>query len=239
MSTIFQALERSEVTRPALTTATSTSAAPPPPGRHDEYERLKIMLTVETKSRLRRVMVVSTAPREGVSTVTLGLGAAVAEAAQHGVLLVESHPGAPALGARLGTAAALGISEVITKDAPPERAIVATSVPRLSLMTRGRVPIDLSQPRWLGLFDELMADLQSGFDLCLFDGGALEAQPESLLLASHVDGVLLVVEAERTPMSRVEAAAEMLARAGANVLGVVLNRRRGYIPKFLERRLAA
>lgn len=239
MSSIFQALERSEVTRPSVTTAGFTAAAPPPPGRDDEYERLKIMLTVETSSRLRRVMIVSTAPGEGVSTVTLGLGAAVAGAAQHGVLLVESHPGAPRLATRLGVATAIGIAEVLSKDAPREQALVATSVPRLAVMTRGRVPIDLSQPRWLGLFDELMADLQTGFDLCLFDGGALEAHPESLLLASHVDGVLLVVEAERTSTSRVEAAAEMLARAGANVLGVVLNRRRRYVPKFLERRLAA
>lgn len=239
MSSIFQALERSEVTRPSVTSATSTTAAPPPPGHADEYERLKIMLTVETNSRLRRVMIVSTARREGVSTVTLGLGASVATAAQHGVLLVESHPGAPSLAARLGAAPPAGIAEVLTKDTPREQAIVATAVPRVSLMTRGRAAVDLSQPRWLGLFDELLADLQSGFDLCLFDGGALEAYPESLVVASHVDGVLLVVKAERTPMSRVEAAAETLARAGANVLGVVLNRRRRYVPKFLERRLAA
>jgi hypothetical protein len=39
-------------------------------------------------------------------------------------------------------------------------------------------------------------------------------------------------------MSRVEAAAEMLARAGARVIGVVLNRHRQYVPRFIERRLA-
>ena len=238
MSTIFQALERSETTRRAVTTATTTTAPPPQaPRPGDEYERLKVMLSLDG-ARLRRVLLVSATGGEGVSSVSLGLAAAAAESAPQGVLLVESHPGPATLAGRLGVFAPAGIGELLAKETPREQAIVATTVPRLALLTRGHRPVDLSQPRWAGLFDELMSDVQSGFDLCVLDGGALDTYPESLAVASRVDGVLLIVEAERTSMSRVEAAAEMLARGGAHVVGVVLNRHRQYVPNFIERRLA-
>jgi Mrp family chromosome partitioning ATPase len=239
MSTIYQALERSETTRRAVTTATTTVAPPPHAERPgDEYERLKVMLSLESGARLRRVLLVSATGGEGVSSVSLGLAAAAAESAPQGVLLVESHPGRATLAGRLGISAPIGIGELLAKEAPREQAILPTNVPRLALLTRGRRPVDLSQPRWAGLFDELMSDVQSGFDLCVLDGGALDTSPESLAVAARVDGVLLVVEAERTSMSRVEAAAEMLAHAGAHVVGVVLNRHRQYVPNFIERRLA-
>jgi Mrp family chromosome partitioning ATPase len=49
-----------------------------------------------------------------------------------------------------------------------------------------------------------------------------------------VDGVILVVEADSTPVVEAEAAKRQLDKVGARILGVVLNRRRSYIPAFLE-----
>jgi Mrp family chromosome partitioning ATPase len=43
-----------------------------------------------------------------------------------------------------------------------------------------------------------------------------------------------VVEADRTPVSEAETAKRQLDRVGARILGLVLNRRRSYIPAFLE-----
>jgi Mrp family chromosome partitioning ATPase len=55
--------------------------------------------------------------------------------------------------------------------------------------------------------------------------------------AAELDAVLLVVEAETTRIHTARRITQQLSASGANVLGVVLNGRRHYIPEWLYRRL--
>jgi Mrp family chromosome partitioning ATPase len=223
----------------------SRRAAPPLAHRHvdipehrEEYEKLKVMLTLEaSRSDLKSVMLVSALRGEGVSTVTLGLAATMAEAARQGILVVDLNSANPDLADRLGLEAPIGLGEMLAKDAGRSEAILESPVPHLFLLGRGTASADLSQPSSLALFEELVRGLRTGFDHLLFDGGALQSSPDSLLVASKVDGVILVVQAERTGSQEVREATEQLRMAGANVLGIVLNRRREYLPSFLARRL--
>jgi len=208
------------------------------PERREEYEKLKVMLTLEaSRSELRSVLLVSALPGEGVSTVTLGLAASMAEGARQGILVIDLNAANPVLADRLGLRAEIGLGDLLAKDAAPADAIVESEVPHLFLLGRGRASVDLSQPSSLGLFDEMIRGIRSDFDHLLFDGGSLATSPDSLLVASKVDGVILVVQAERTGSETVRDASNQLRMAGANVLGVVLNRRRDYLPGFLARRL--
>jgi Mrp family chromosome partitioning ATPase len=54
--------------------------------------------------------------------------------------------------------------------------------------------------------------------------------PDARALAPLVDGVILVVEADVTPVAVANRAVELIRDTGANLLGVVLNKRRDYIP---------
>ena len=57
---------------------------------------------------------------------------------------------------------------------------------------------------------------------------------ESSFLAEKMDGVILVVEAERTKTEVVRKIRKDLESTGVNILGVVLNKKRNYIPSYLE-----
>jgi Mrp family chromosome partitioning ATPase len=57
---------------------------------------------------------------------------------------------------------------------------------------------------------------------------------DTSVLAAKVDGVILVVEADRTPVVEAESAKRNLDRAGARILGAVLNRQRSYLPAMLQ-----
>lgn len=74
-------------------------------------------------------------------------------------------------------------------------------------------------------------------DLIILDTPPLLSSPLAQALAPTVDGVVLVVEAERTRAPVVEACRDALNAAGANLLGVVLNKRRYHVPKALYDRL--
>lgn len=251
MSKIYKALARAEAERgsgptekrhrPADILAPATDSHPAAarmPERREEYEKLKVMLTLEAaRSELRSVMLVSALPGEGVSTVTLGLAASMADVARQGVLVIDLNSANPSLADRLGLHGNVGLGELLAKDATRAEAIVESDVPHLFLLGRGRASADLSQPSSLGLFDELVRGMRSDFDHLIFDGGSLATSPDSLLVASKVDGVILIVQAERTGAETVREASNQLRAAGANLLGAVLNRRRDYLPGFLARRL--
>jgi Mrp family chromosome partitioning ATPase len=245
VSKIYKALERAEAERTADTETILHSpidevdeeAHVDLPGRREEYEKLKVMLTLEAKrSELRSVLLVSAHPGEGVTTVALGLAATMADVARQGVLLVDLSGDSPDLAERLGTHPRHGIGEVLAKEVPVREAIVESAVPHLFLLGRGERAVDMSQPDSLALVEELLRGLRSDFDFVIVDGGAIRTVPDSLLVASRVDGVVLVVQAERTGADAVREASGDLRAAGGRLLGAVLNRRREYLPGFLSRR---
>jgi protein-tyrosine kinase len=245
MSRIFKALERAEAEgkraalpdlQPAGTAESFPEADLPEP--RGEYEQLKVALALASNgSDLKSLMFVSTLPGEGVSTVTLGFACAVVDGASQGVLVVDADFARPTLAARLGVAPKAGLAEILAKEVSHADAIQATPVQRLFFLGAGRRPIDLAQARARGGLEELLTGLRATFDYVIVDGGAIQSRSESLLLASLVDAVALVIRAERTGTELARGATRQLRGAGANLLGTILNRRREYLPSFLARRL--
>jgi Mrp family chromosome partitioning ATPase len=59
----------------------------------------------------------------------------------------------------------------------------------------------------------------------------------SIELAKHFNGIVLVVEAERARREVVKQSITKISRAGSTIFGVVLNKRRYYVPKWAYNRL--
>lgn len=75
------------------------------------------------------------------------------------------------------------------------------------------------------------------FDLILFDFPPLNEVPQAVFAARQVDGLIQVVQAERTRVEVVRSLKQRLDHLGVSLLGVVLNQRRYYIPKILYENL--
>ncbi len=72
----------------------------------------------------------------------------------------------------------------------------------------------------------MISMLRERFDFVLIDAPAITANPDTALLASQVDGVILVAQQDETKCNSLAAARSTLQNARANILGVVLNRRK-------------
>ena len=79
--------------------------------------------------------------------------------------------------------------------------------------------------------------LRVSFDNILIDCGSLHESADAAVLASSVDGVVIVVEAGRSRRDQIVNAQRTVAQAGGNFLGFVLNKRRYPVPEWLYRRL--
>jgi Mrp family chromosome partitioning ATPase len=75
--------------------------------------------------------------------------------------------------------------------------------------------------------------LREHFDYVLFDAPALASSATAVSLARHVNGVVIVIDSERTRWPVVENTKKAYESTGAKVLGTILNKRAFYIPQWL------
>jgi Mrp family chromosome partitioning ATPase len=79
--------------------------------------------------------------------------------------------------------------------------------------------------------------LKAKFDLIIVDSPPATMFPDGPAIVSQVDGVILVVEAEKTRWQVALRVKEKIVKSGGTILGVVFNKRRYYIPQFVYRHL--
>src|SRR5438105_611302 len=79
--------------------------------------------------------------------------------------------------------------------------------------------------------------LRVSFDNILIDCGALKNSTDAAMLASRVDGVVIVVDAGQSRREEILNSQRMIQTAGGEFLGFVLNKRRYPVPEWLYRRL--
>ncbi len=79
--------------------------------------------------------------------------------------------------------------------------------------------------------------LKERFELIIVDSPPATMFPDGPGIVSQVDGVILVVEAEKTRWQVALAVKEKIVKHGGNLLGIVFNKRRYYIPQFIYRHL--
>lgn len=87
------------------------------------------------------------------------------------------------------------------------------------------------------LLREYWRSLGERADLVVLDSPPVLSSPLALALAPTVDGLVLLIQAERTRAKVAEAAHRALAAAGATVLGVVLTGRRFHVPRRIYERV--
>lgn len=86
-------------------------------------------------------------------------------------------------------------------------------------------------------FRQLLSLLKASYDLVLVDAPPFSASSDSLLLAGDVDGIVFVIEAEKTRWQVVQGMCDRLAHQRDKFIGVLLNRRKYHIPAVIYRRL--
>lgn len=80
-------------------------------------------------------------------------------------------------------------------------------------------------------------DLRGSFDLILIDSAPAADSPDGIRMSRFVDGVVMIVDAETTRVPVAESLKEEIAGNGGNILGIVFNKHRHYIPDFIYKRL--
>lgn len=174
---------------------------------------------------LRTLLVSSAGPSEGKSTVTLNLALALGAAGKR-VIVVDADMRRPQLYKYAEVRREPGLSDaLVDRESPVTRYL--QPIPELDavrVLPPGRLPpnpIDLLGSRRMG---ELLAECLQQADVVILDSPPILAAADTPVLAAQVDGALVVLEAGGTDRRMVRDAYEQMQRAGARILGSVMNK---------------
>ena len=199
------------------------------PGSHlaESYRMLRNNLQfTELGNPHGTLLVTSPNPSAGKTTTLANLGVAMAEVGKR-VILVDTDLRRPALHAMFDRPQDWGLTNVILGEADVDQVLQETDVPGLRLLTTGPLPPNpatvLASPAMARVLDELK-DIA---EVILFDSPPILGMADAAILATRMDGVLLVIDTGITTRDGARKAKEALDNVQATLLGAVMNKEKG------------
>lgn len=205
----------------------------------EAYRNLRTNLKFSEGITGKSLIISSSGPQEGKSTVLINLGLTTA---QMGVktLVVDSDLRRPSVYKTFRLKREPGLYEVLTGGSPWQEMIQglpdillggmtldeASKTPGLDhffILPSGRIPLTPSELLGSREMDILLEELRKHFDVVLYDSPPILPVTDASLLAPKVDGVVIVYEIGKTARGALLRAKQQIESVGGKVLGLVLN----------------
>lgn len=190
----------------------------------EAYRSLYINLSFSSQERpLHRLLGTSAGPDEDKSATLANLAVVATQMGQR-VILVDCDLRQPKQHELFGLRNDTGLTTLVGGKAEAETVLQGVDdTPGLQVLTSGPLPASPSQVLAARRLDEILAELTQRADLVLLDAPPVVAVADASVLATKVDGVLLVLNAGQTKRDYARRAKEALDRVNAHIVGVVLN----------------
>lgn len=251
MSKIFEALEQAEKDRKELPQGPRISEITVPEDRQPEIYSFELDIEEEMLSLYRAIdsllpdharkliQFIGSSEGEGTSTVAREFARMAITKLGQSVLLLDADRYNPTQHFFCNVAPENCLEDVLQNGKALDRALYQVGNLNLyvCLISRNSNAAQGTQVFDLPLIDGVWEALRERFDLVVVDSPPASTSPDGLAIFKKADGVVLVVEADKTRWPVVDSVKERILKHGGNLLGVVLNKRRYYIPDVVYRRL--
>ena len=168
------------------------------------------------------IVVASPGPADGKSTTVANLAITFAQQGQR-TLLIDADLRRAVLDKAFNASRSPGLTEVIIGESTFDDVMHQTEVPNLSFIASGRFPPNPAELLGSARMQEILHEAKARFDVVLLDSPPLLAVTDAAVLATMVDGVVLVIRTQRTKRDAVRRALGHVRSVRGRLLGAVLN----------------
>jgi succinoglycan biosynthesis transport protein ExoP len=172
--------------------------------------------------RPKTMLITSSVPNEGKSTVSSNLAITMALSGAR-TLLIDGDLRRGALREAFGISSKIGFSEVLKQEVNWQEVVVPTTYENLFLLPRGKTLGQPSEHLLRESTDALLRDMYSHYDYIIIDSSPVLAADDSTSLAPKIDATLFVVRLSYTSARLTRKSLELLYNRQVNVPGVILN----------------
>lgn len=172
---------------------------------------------------LQTIALTSCTPNEGKSTTIANLAVVLTQAGKS-VLLIDCDMRNPTVHKNFNLSNKVGLSSCISMGTALSDAVQKTSVEGLYALTGGVIPPNPSELLGSEQMKNVLQRAKEQYDYVLIDTPPVMPVTDALIVGRFVDGMILVIASAEIKVEMARDVKNQLVNAGANILGVVLNK---------------
>lgn len=201
--------------------------------RKNSYVKTESLRTLKTNIQfcgddIKTILITSSVPDEGKSTVTFDLARSLTESGKS-VLLIDTDMRKSVLVGRLRATTMEkseihGLSHYLSGQKKLNDVIYATQIQKLYMIFAGPSvpnPTEILEKKY---FEELITFAKGQFDYVLIDCAPIGAAIDAAIVAKHCDGAILVIAQGMASSHMIAGVKKQLEASGVRILGAVLNK---------------
>ncbi|MGJ7044911.1 CpsD/CapB family tyrosine-protein kinase [Thermoanaerobacterium thermosulfurigenes] len=174
--------------------------------------------------KVKSILITSSLPNEGKSTIIKNLAYALAMTSVK-VIVVDCDLRNPTVHQMFKIPNMSGLTNIIVEDDRYEKYVISDKeFDNLGIITSGPIPPNPSELIGSNRMKVFLDRLKEDYDYVLLDAPPVLLVTDPTVLAPVVDGVILVIQANKTEIEATKRAKEILTNLKANILGAVLNK---------------
>jgi protein-tyrosine kinase len=174
---------------------------------------------------------------DGASTMAFNFACAFASYSSKSILLIDGNVRQPRLQLQFPDEKRIGLTDLVEGRSSLEETVLEITPARYYFLRSGAKSVNPIMLYESDDFLSLMGQLRARYDVIIFDCPPLVDNPESVLLASATDGLIMILQAEKTRWEVALAAVKDLEGARVPILGAILNKKQLPIPEPIYRLL--
>ncbi len=184
--------------------------------------RTRIQYSKIGSDALKTILVTSSAPSEGKTTLAVNLAGTFAQSNKRTVI-IDSDLRKPRIHSVFNANKYPGMIDYLFGQATLEEIIRPTELENLKYVPSGTIPPNPSEMIESKPMQDFLAEMRRRFDVVIVDSAPIIAVTDSEILTTFVDATILVVSAEVTEFDLMTKAAELIKNGGSSFIGAVLN----------------
>jgi succinoglycan biosynthesis transport protein ExoP len=192
----------------------------------EAYRQLRTSVLLSTAGRApKTLLVTSSLPGEGKTTTAVNTAISLAQTSAS-VIIIDADMRRPRLRSIFDLPEREGLSSILSSDVSHEKmlqTIAKDEASGLYVLTSGPIPPNPAELLGSDQMRKLITVLSSAFTHIVIDSPPINSFTDGVLIASIVDGVLLVVHGGKSSREVVRRSHQLLLDVGAKIFGVVLN----------------
>lgn len=174
--------------------------------------------------KIKTILVTSTTKNEGKTTIATNLAVNFAQIDNKKVLIIDCDLRNPSVHKEFDISNIKGVSDLLLEEKNILNYIKQTDVKNLHIITAGAIPPNPSEMLSSNKMREFIEIIKEEYDYVFIDTPPIGMVTDAGILASFVDGTVMVVRSESVEIKAIQDAKKKLKAVNANIIGAILNR---------------
>ena len=201
----------------------------------EEYRILRTNIQSKSQNKQAKIFLISSASHgEGKTITAINLAVTLAQEPDKKVFLADCDLRGGNIHQLLNLPLTPGLSDVLANGIASENASHNSKISNLTVLPRGEMPSNPSELLGSKRMKRLLEELKTRFDYIILDSPPVIPIADAGILGAQTDGVILIVQAEKTQEQTVRQAQELLEQARAKNIGFVLTQVDYHIPGYFS-----